>query len=95
MMQSKNDDAWRKFELVVTQNFICFLLPILTISFRAGLRGGGGGAITPGPSEKGGPPISDKKFVYGVLKKKDFFGFKFNQIKYEKFRRPLNHFCML
>ena len=53
------------------------------------------GAITPGSPEKGGPPISDKKFVNGVLKKKDPFGFKLNQIKYEKFRWPLNHFCML
>ena len=53
------------------------------------------GAISSGPPEKGDPPISDKKFVNGVLKKKDLFGFKFNQIKYEKFRWPLNHFCML
>ena len=28
------------------------------------------GAIAPGFPEKGGPPISDKKFVNGVLKKK-------------------------
>ena len=27
------------------------------------------GAISPGPREKGGSPISDKKFVNGVLKK--------------------------
>ena len=62
-------------------------------------KGGGGeaiGATVPGPDEKEGPPISDKKFVNSVLKKKkDPFGFKFNQIKYEKFKWPLNHFCML
>ena len=28
------------------------------------------GAITPGPPKKRAPPISDKKFVNGVLKKK-------------------------
>ena len=28
------------------------------------------GAIAPGPPKKEGPPISDKKFINGVLKKK-------------------------
>ena len=35
------------------------------------IKGGGGmGAIAPGSPDKGGSPISDKKFVNGVLKKK-------------------------
>ena len=40
------------------------------------------GAIVLGIPEIWGPPISDKKFVNSVLKKKDPFGFKF-YLKYD------------
>ena len=36
-----------------------------------------------------------KSLSMASSKKNDPFGFKFNQIKYKKFRWPLNHFCML
>ena len=53
------------------------------------------GAIVLGLPEIWGAPISDKKFVNSVLKKRDLFGFKLYQLKYEKFRWLLNHFRML
>ena len=53
------------------------------------------GAIAPGPPEKGAPRSVIKSLSMASSKKKEPFGFKFNQIKCEKFRWPLNQFCML
>ena len=58
---------------------------------RAGLRGGGYGGYGPGAPRS----VIKSLSMASSKNKKDPFGFKFNQIKYEKFRWPLRHFCML